>query len=211
MECLSKKKQNCTRKTLWRKEATQGKWLSNLLHAIALSIPLDYRIPFSVQLCALKNQEIAMVAENAKTKTEQTLCIIKPDAVGMNKIGAIITLLENGGLRVVAARMLQLTKAKAEEFYAVHKERHFFNDLVRFMTSGPILVMALEGENAILKNREIMGATDSKKAAVGTIRNLYGNFTLMEENAVHGSDAPETAVQEIEFFFGKNGTVARTR
>lgn len=146
-----------------------------------------------------------------QTKAEYTLSIIKPDAVAKNKIGAIIALLETGGLRVVAAKMTQLTKQQAEAFYAVHKERHFFNDLVRFMTSGPILAMALEGENAILKNREIMGATDSKKAAVGTIRNLYGNFTLMEENAVHGSDAPETAAFEIEFFFGKNGICPRTR
>lgn len=146
-----------------------------------------------------------------KTHIERTLLIIKPDAVAKNKIGTIIAMLENTNLRVIAARMVQLNKEHAEEFYAVHKDRHFFKDLVHFMTSGPVMPIVLEGENAIQKNREIMGATDSKKAAAGTIRNLFGNFTQMEENAVHGSDSPETAAKEIAFFFGVNDICPRTR
>jgi nucleoside-diphosphate kinase len=130
---------------------------------------------------------------------EQTFSIIKPDAVAANKIGEVVALLEAGGLRIVAQRMVRLTTAQAEAFYAVHKERKFFPDLVKFMTEGPVVVQVLEGENAIAKNREIMGATDSKKAAAGTIRNKVG--TDIERNAVHGSDAPETAKQEIAFFF----------
>jgi nucleoside-diphosphate kinase len=130
---------------------------------------------------------------------EQTFSIIKPDAVAANKVGTVVALLEAGGLRVVAQRMVRLTTAQAEAFYAVHKERKFFADLVKFMTEGPVVVQVLEGENAVLKNREIMGATDSKKAAEGTIRQKVG--TDIERNAVHGSDAPETAKQEIAFFF----------
>ncbi len=130
---------------------------------------------------------------------EQTLSIIKPDAVKDNNIGAVITLLENGGLKVVAVRMLFLSNEQAQAFYSVHKARPFFDELVVYMTSGPVLVMALEGESAIAKNREIMGATNPKEAAPGTIRALFGKS--IDKNVVHGSDAPETAKTEIAFFF----------
>lgn len=140
---------------------------------------------------------------------EQTLSIIKPDAVGANHIGNIISRFERAGLRVIAAKMTHLSKAEAEGFYAVHKERPFFKDLVAFMTTGPVLIMALEGENAIVKNREIMGATDPKKAAAGTIRHDLANS--IDENAVHGSDAVETAKNEIAYFFKPNEICKRTR
>ena len=132
---------------------------------------------------------------------ERTLSMIKPDAVAKNCIGEIIAMLERGGLRVVAMKMVRLTREQAEGFYAVHKEKPFFNSLCEFMTSGPIVVMVLEGENAIAKTREIMGATDSRKAAPGTIRNRFG--TDVEKNAVHGSDGPQTAVAEIAFHFSE--------
>jgi nucleoside-diphosphate kinase len=131
--------------------------------------------------------------------TERTFSIIKPDAVAKNAIGGIVAKLEAAGLRVVAQRMVRLTKAQAEGFYAVHKARPFFGDLVRFMTEGPIVVQVLEGENAVAKNREVMGATNSKEAAAGTIRAEFG--TDIERNAVHGSDGPDTAKTEIAFFF----------
>jgi nucleoside-diphosphate kinase len=131
---------------------------------------------------------------------ERTLSIIKPDAVARSAIGEIIAMLEKGGLRVRGARMLRLSPAQAEGFYAVHRERPFFPGLVEFMTSGPVLAMVLEGPNAIARNREIMGATDSRKAAAGTIRSRFG--TDIQNNAVHGSDAPATAAFEIGFFFG---------
>jgi nucleoside-diphosphate kinase len=130
---------------------------------------------------------------------ERTLSIIKPDAVAKNQIGEVVSLLEAGGLRVIAQRMVRLTEEQARQFYAVHRERPFYADLVKFMTEGPVVVQALEGENAVARNREIMGATDSRKAAPGTIRNRLG--TDIERNAVHGSDAPDTARQEIAFFF----------
>jgi nucleoside-diphosphate kinase len=130
---------------------------------------------------------------------ERTLSLIKPDAVRKNAIGAITQMLEAGGLKIVAARMLRLSRAQAEGFYAVHRERPFFSSLCEFMTSGPILALVLEGQNAIAKNREIMGVTDSSKAAPGTIRARFG--TSIEQNAVHGSDAPETARTEIGYFF----------
>lgn len=140
---------------------------------------------------------------------ERTLSIVKPDAVAKNHVGEILRRFEQAGLRIVAARMLHLTQAQAEAFYAVHKERPFYNDLVKFMTTGPVLVQVLEGENAIAKNREVMGATDPKKAAPGTIRaDLASN---VEENAVHGSDAPETANNEIAFFFKDTEICPRTR
>jgi nucleoside-diphosphate kinase len=132
---------------------------------------------------------------------ERTLSIVKPDAVAANRIGEIVRMLEAAGLRVAAARMLRLGKADAERFYAVHRERPFFQSLTTFMSEGPILVMALEGEGAIAKNREVMGATDPAKATAGTIRKAFG--TNVERNAVHGSDAPETARQEIAFFFAE--------
>jgi nucleoside-diphosphate kinase len=140
---------------------------------------------------------------------ERTFSIIKPDAVAANHIGGVVSLLEAGGLRVVAQRMVRLTTAQAEAFYAVHRERKFFPDLVKFMTEGPVVVQVLEGENAIAKNREIMGATDSKKADKGTIRASFG--TDIERNAVHGSDAPETAKQEIGFFFSGADLATTTR
>ena len=140
---------------------------------------------------------------------ERTFSIIKPDAVAANHIGGIVALLEAGGLRVVAQRMVRLTTEQAQAFYGVHKERPFFKDLVKFMTEGPVVVQVLEGENAVARNREIMGATDSKKAAEGTIRNKYG--TNIERNAVHGSDAIETARAEIGFFFSGADLASTTR
>ena len=130
---------------------------------------------------------------------ERTLSIIKPDAVKKNVIGQILARFEAAGLRIVAARMMYLSRAQAEGFYAVHRGRPFFNDLVEFMTSGPVLVQVLEGESAIAKNRELMGATDPKKAAKGTIRADFADS--IDANAVHGSDAPETAKTEIAYFF----------
>ena len=140
---------------------------------------------------------------------EQTLSIIKPDAVAKNIIGEIYSRFEKNGLRIVAARMMQLSKAQAERFYAVHRERPFYKDLVEFMTSGPVIVQVLEGENAINKNRELMGATNPADAAPGTIRADFA--TTVDENAVHGSDGPDTAKQEIAFFFGDGGLCPRTR
>ena len=130
---------------------------------------------------------------------ERTLSIIKPDAVAKNVIGKIYTRFEEAGLKVIAARMMQLSRADAEGFYAVHRERPFFKDLVDFMISGPVMVQALEGENAILKNRDLMGATDPRKAAPGTIRADFADS--IDANAVHGSDAADTAKVEIAFFF----------
>lgn len=139
---------------------------------------------------------------------ERTLSIVKPDAVGKNHIGVIYDRFEQAGLRIVAARMLHLTREQAGAFYAVHQERPFFGELVDFMTSGPIMVQVLEGEDAIARNREVMGATDPAKAAPGSIRADFA--TKVDENAVHGSDAPETAATEIAFFF-PDGVCARTR
>ena len=130
---------------------------------------------------------------------ERTLSIIKPDAVAKNVIGQIYTRFETAGLKVIAARMVQLSRAEAEGFYAVHKARPFFNDLVNFMISGPVMIQALEGEGAILKNRDLMGATDPKKAGKGTIRADFADS--IDANAVHGSDAAETAAVEIAYFF----------
>ena len=131
--------------------------------------------------------------------TERTLSIIKPDAVAKNVVGQILARFEGAGLKIVAARMMQLSQADAEAFYAVHKARPFFGDLVKFMISGPVMVQVLEGEGAILKNRDLMGATDPKKADKGTIRADFADS--IDANAVHGSDAPETAANEIAFFF----------
>lgn len=130
---------------------------------------------------------------------ERTLSIIKPDAVKKNIIGQIVGRFEAAGLRVIAARMMQLSRAEAEGFYAVHRERPFFRDLVEFMTSGPVLVQVLEGDDAIARNRDLMGATDPKKAAKGTIRADFADS--IDANAVHGSDASETARVEIAYFF----------
>ena len=130
---------------------------------------------------------------------ERTLSIIKPDAVAKNVIGKIYSRFESNGLRIVAAQMRSLSRAEAEGFYAVHRERPFFRDLVDFMTSGPVMIQVLEGEGAIAKNRDLMGATDPKKAAAGTIRADFA--TSIDANAVHGSDAPDTAKGEISFFF----------
>jgi nucleoside-diphosphate kinase len=130
---------------------------------------------------------------------ERTLSIVKPDGVGRNLIGEVIGRFEKAGLAIIAARMVHLSQREAEGFYAVHRERSFFKDLVRYMTSGPVIVQVLEGENAILRNRDLMGATDPKKAAAGTIR---ADLALsIEQNVVHGSDAPETAAREIAYFF----------
>jgi nucleoside-diphosphate kinase len=140
---------------------------------------------------------------------EQTLSIIKPDGVQKNLIGEIYSRFEKAGLEIVAARMMHLSKEQAEGFYAVHKERPFFNDLVSYMTSGPVMVQALQGEAAIDANREIMGATNPADADAGTIRADFADS--IEQNIVHGSDGPDTAVQEIAFFFGDGGICPRTR
>jgi nucleoside-diphosphate kinase len=130
---------------------------------------------------------------------ERTLSIIKPDAVAKNVIGQILTRFENAGLKIIAARMKQLSRSEAEGFYGVHRARPFFNDLVNFMISGPVMVQVLQGENAIAKNRELMGATDPKKADKGTIRADFADS--IDANAVHGSDGPDTAAVEIAYFF----------
>ena len=140
---------------------------------------------------------------------ERTLSIMKPDAVAKNVIGEIYTKFEKGGLKIVAARMMHLSRERAEQFYSVHKERPFFGELVDFMVSGPVIVQVLEGSDAIARNREIMGATDPTKAHAGTIRAEFADEVT--ENAVHGSDAPETAAAEIQFFFGADDLCPRTR
>jgi nucleoside-diphosphate kinase len=139
---------------------------------------------------------------------ERTFSIVKPDAVAKNVIGQIYSRFEQAGLKIVASKMLHLTREQAGEFYAVHKERPFYNDLIEFMTSGPVMVQVLEGENAIVRNREIMGATNPKEAAPGTIRADFAQ--TVDENAVHGSDGPDTAQAEIAFFFPE-GICQRTR
>ena len=140
---------------------------------------------------------------------EQTLSIIKPDGVQKNLIGEIYSRFEKAGLEIVAARMMHLSKEQAQGFYAVHKERPFYNDLVSYMTSGPVVVQVLQGEDAIAKNREIMGKTNPAEADPGTIRKDFA--ASIEENVVHGSDAAETAAVEIAFFFGDDGVCPRTR
>jgi nucleoside-diphosphate kinase len=140
---------------------------------------------------------------------ERTLSIVKPDGVGRNLIGEVYRRFESAGLKIVAARMTQLSQAEAEGFYDVHRERPFFKDLVRFMTSGPVMVQVLEGEAAITKNREVMGATDPKKANKGSIRADLA--TTIDENIVHGSDAADTAAREIGYFFRETELCPRTR
>ena len=140
---------------------------------------------------------------------ERTISIIKPDAVSKNVIGQIYTRFEKAGLRVIAARMEQLSAEKAGAFYEVHKERPFYNDLIAFMTSGPVMVQVLEGEDAIAKNREVMGATNPAEADEGTIRATFAS--TIDENAVHGSDAPETAQTEITYFFSQDELCERIR
>ena len=140
---------------------------------------------------------------------ERTLSIIKPDAVAKNVIGEIYSRFESAGFKIVAAKMLHLDEIMAGGFYVVHKDRPFFNDLVSFMTSGPIMVQVLEGENAVAKHREIMGATNPKEAASGTIRADFAES--LDENAVHGSDSIENAAIEIAYFFGEDGVYPRTR
>lgn len=140
---------------------------------------------------------------------ERTLSILKPDAVAHNNIGQILARFEKAGLKIVAAKMMQLSREQAEGFYEIHRARPFFNDLVKFMTSGPVLVQVLEGDNAVVLNREIMGATDPKQAASGTIRADFAQS--IDENAVHGSDSLDNAKREIEFFFSANEICERTR
>lgn len=141
--------------------------------------------------------------------TERTLSIIKPDGVAKNIIGEVYSRFEKGGLKIIAAKMLHLSRKQAEDFYAVHKARPFYNDLVSFMTSGPVMVQVLEGENAVAKNRELMGATNPKDAAPGTIRADFA--TTVDENVVHGSDGADTAKTEINFFFKPDELCPRTR
>jgi nucleoside-diphosphate kinase len=147
------------------------------------------------------------MAQTTTQTVEQTLSVIKPDAVGQNMIGNIIEYFEREGLNVVAAKMLHLSAVQGKDFYAVHKERPFFQELVDFITSGPVLIMVLEGENAIARNRQIMGATDPQKATPGTIRADFA--TSIERNAVHGSDSKETAKTEVSFFFKPNEIFSR--
>jgi nucleoside-diphosphate kinase len=158
------------------------------------------------RLCAYY---VVFSQEPYKMAVERTFSIVKPDAVAKNHIGDIYSRFEKGGLRIIASKMLHLSKEQAEGFYAVHKERPFFNDLVQFMTSGPVMVQVLEGENAIARNRELMGATNPQQAAAGTIRADFAQ--TVDENAVHGSDGPDTAKQEIAFFFTEDEICARTR
>ncbi len=139
---------------------------------------------------------------------ERTLSIIKPDAVAKNVIGEILSRFEKAGLKIVAAKMAHLTQAEAEGFYAVHKDRPFFADLVSFMTSGPVMIQAMEGEDAIATNRNLMGATNPAEADAGTIRADFAES--IDANAVHGSDAPQTAANEIKYFFGDDGVCPRT-
>jgi nucleoside-diphosphate kinase len=141
--------------------------------------------------------------------SERTLSIVKPDAVGKNNVGNIINRFEKAGLRVIAAKMIHLSQKQAEQFYAVHKERPFFKDLVSFMITGPVFVSVLEGDNAVTKNRDLMGATDPKKAEKGTIRADLASS--IDENAVHGSDSAENAKNEIAFFFAQSEICPRTR
>ena len=148
------------------------------------------------------------MAQTTTSTLEQTLSIIKPDAVGQNMIGNIIEYFEREGLNVVAAKMVHMSEEQAQSFYGVHKDRPFYKELVEFMISGPILVMILEGENAIARNRQIMGATDPTKAAPGTIRADFA--TSIERNAVHGSDSTQTAKAEIAFFFKSNEIFPRS-
>jgi nucleoside-diphosphate kinase len=140
---------------------------------------------------------------------ERTLSIIKPDAVAKNVIGEIYTRFEKAGLKIVAAKMMHLSQEKAEGFYAEHKERPFFKDLVSFMTSGPVIVQVLEGENAVLTHRDLMGATNPAEAAAGTIRADFAQS--IDENAVHGSDSAESAAREVSYFFADDEVCARTR
>ena len=140
---------------------------------------------------------------------ERTISIIKPDAVGKSVLGEIYSRFEKGGLNIIAAKMKHLSKADAEGFYAVHKERPFFADLVEFMTSGPVMIQVLEGENAVLKNRELMGATNPAEADAGTIRADFAQS--IDENAVHGSDSLENAKIEMDYFFGEDEICPRTR
>jgi nucleoside-diphosphate kinase len=140
---------------------------------------------------------------------ERTISIIKPDAVAKNVIGKIYSRFEKAGLKIIAAKMLHLSEEQAGAFYAVHKERPFYGELIAFMTSGPVMVQVLEGEDAINRNREVMGATNPKEAAAGTIRADFASS--IDENAVHGSDGPETAAQEIDFFFKPEEICPRTR
>jgi nucleoside-diphosphate kinase len=150
-------------------------------------------------LGVVKSRVFIKLPEILQMAVERTLSIIKPDAVAKNVIGEIYSRFEKAGLKVIAARMMHLSRAEAEGFYAVHRARPFFNDLVTFMISGPVMVQALHGEGAIMKHRDLMGATDPKKAAPGTIRADFADS--IDANAVHGSDAPETAAVEIAYFF----------
>jgi nucleoside-diphosphate kinase len=158
-------------------------------------------------LPVLPSSHSSFLPEKNKVAIERTLSIIKPDAVAKNVIGKIYSRFETNGLKIVASRMAHLSRAEAEGFYAVHKGRPFFNDLVAFMTSGPVMIQVLEGESAIARNRELMGATDPKKAEAGTIRADFADS--IDANAVHGSDAAETAAVEIAYFFPASQVYSR--
>jgi len=160
-------------------------------------------------LCYLNVPNAAHIFREVLMTVERTLSIIKPDAVAKNVIGEIYTRFEKAGLKIIAAKMIHLSRAQAEAFYAVHRERPFYNDLVEFMISGPVIAQVLEGENAIVLHRELMGATNPAEADAGTIRADFADS--IDENAVHGSDAVDTARQEIGFFFADYEICVRTR
>jgi nucleoside-diphosphate kinase len=181
-------------------------WLRRKLQYLAQS---EVKLTVYVYLPGIFGGHQSLHRKENRMAVEQTLSIIKPDGVQKNLIGEIYSRFEKAGLEIVAARMMHLSKDQAEGFYAVHKERPFFNDLVSYMTSGPVIVQALQGEDAIAKNREIMGATNPADADPGTIRADYA--ASIEENVVHGSDGPDTAAVEIAFFFGDDGVCPRTR
>jgi nucleoside-diphosphate kinase len=186
--------------TDWLKGAERVKFAGRLLDAttpFTIAPEFRFKLPYFI------------IFGDTYVAIEQTISIIKPDAVAKNVIGKIYSRFEDAGLKIVAAKMVHLSQADAEGFYAVHKERPFFADLVSFMTSGPVMVQVLEGENAVAKNRELMGATNPKNAEPGTIRADFADS--IDENAVHGSDSLENAAIEIAYFFGKDGLCPRTR
>jgi nucleoside-diphosphate kinase len=183
--------------------------IQDLPHCQSIGNTLKYKAKFFLARCFCGLVFIWTQYAEILMALERTLSIIKPDAVAKNIIGEIYRIFEAGGLKIIAAKMMHLSREQAEAFYVVHKQRPFYNDLVKFMTSGPVMVQVLEGTNAVAKNRELMGATNPAQAAAGTIRAQFaGN---VEENAVHGSDGPDTAKTEIEFFFTLDEICPRTR
>jgi nucleoside-diphosphate kinase len=190
--------------------AAAAELAENRFSCVPLSVDEGYHGSARVRIAGFVKRQKCFkntLLEEITMAIERTLSIIKPDAVAKNVIGQIYARFEAAGLKVIAAKMAHLSRGEAEQFYAVHKERPFFKDLVDFMVSGPVMIQALQGENAIAKNRDLMGATDPKKAAPGTIRADFADS--IDANAVHGSDAPETAAVEVAFFFPGMNVYAR--